>query len=117
MALDDDAEFYALVERGQIQDAVDGFVESALGLDYVVVKGGFRSINRDADHDVAEAYLRIPASETRVREAPPVRQEMQRTGQAAVFSAVLKEVDQCVAVQGRLPASQARHCALMAAGG
>jgi Transposase DDE domain len=74
--LDHDPDFHRLAERSQVEDAVDGLVERAVGLDDEIVQARLGCVHRDAGHDVGQADGRVAAGEFRVRESAAVRQQV-----------------------------------------
>ena len=78
MPLDHDPDLHRLAERGQVEDAVDGLVERAGGLDDEIVQARLGRVHRDAGHDVGEADGRVAAGELRVGEPAAVRQQVDR---------------------------------------
>ena len=104
--LDHDPDLHCLAERGQIEDAMNGLVERAGGLDDEIVQARFGRVDRDTGHDVGEADGGVAAGKRRVGEPAAVRQKVHRKlGRNP--PAVLQQPDELVGVQGRLAASEA----------
>src|SRR5262245_25372337 len=100
-----DADLDPLMQTSKLQESLERFVESTLGLDNVIVERGLGAVNRYADHQVWVGYGSPGFAEPRVGEATAVRENMDTCKRQEV-SGQLQQLDQALPIKSWLSARE-----------